>query len=286
MNRSLFLLAAGAVALGAAAPSLVEPWTPQGVSSDQFESHPAFDPLTGDLYFVRSRPDFTGWRILVSHCGPSGWTPPAPPPFAGDGQEADPWFTPDGRRLYFISSRSTDGVSRKDLDLWRIDRDGNGRWGTPQRLPPTVNSTANEWFPRLSADGWLYFGSGRPGGQGGTDIWRAREGADGAWRLENLGPAVNSAKGEFEALPSPDGQSLLVQSDDGYFETHKTPGGWSARTMAPAAVNANGSEIGMTASPSGRSLLFARDTKGPLSGEFFVWRRGGHEAWPPRCPRR
>jgi len=280
-------LALSAVLLAAAAPPAIEAWAPSGVSTDQFESHAAFDPRTGDLYFVRSRPDFTGWRILVSHCTAAGWSSPTDPPFAGDGLEADPWFTADGRTLYFISNRSTDGVKRADLDLWRIDRDAAGHWGTPRRLPVQVNSTAYEWFPRPSADGWLYFGSGRPGGLGKTDIWRARRDGAGAWRVENLGPNVNSAKGEFEALPSPDGKSLIVQSDDGYFETHKTAaGGWSPRRLLGPQINVNGSEIGMAASPSGRTLMFARDTRGPKSGEFFVWRRRGHEAWPPACPHR
>jgi hypothetical protein len=282
--RTLALAAAGLILAAAApAPDVVEPWTPAGVASDQFESHAAFDPRNGDLYFVRSSPQFTGWRILVAHCGPRGWSQPADAAFAGDGQEADPWFSADGRTLWFISSRSTDGIRRKDLDLWRVDRDAHSRWATPQRLPPAVNSTTNEWFPRPSADGWLYYGSGRPGGLGGTDIWRARPGRHGAWRVENLGPVVNSARGEFEALPSPDGKSLIVQSDDGYFETHKTAAGWSPRRLLPAAVNANGTEIGAAASPSGRTVLFARDTKGPASGEFFIWRRAGREAWPPSC---
>lgn len=281
-----FALAAALLLTTAASAPDIQPWPAPGVSSDQFESHAAFDPRTGDLYFVRSSPQFTGWRILTSRCGPTGWSTPTDPPFAGDGQEADPWFTADGATLYFISSRSTDGVKRKDLDLWRIDRDVQGRWSPPSRLPEPLNSTANEWFPRPSADGWLYFGSGRPGGLGGTDIWRAKADTAGAWRVENLGPVVNSAKGEFEALPSPDGKSLIVQSDDGYFETHKTASGWSPRAMLPPAFNVNGSEIGAAASPSGSTLLFTRDTKGPASGEFFVWRRSGHEAWPPACPRR
>jgi hypothetical protein len=281
----LAAICAASFMLISAAPAEVTTWAPDAVSSDQFESHAAFDPRTGDLYFVRSRPDFSGWRILTSHCTAGGWSAPAEPAFAGDGLEADPWFTPDGRTLYFISSRSVDGVKRKDLDIWRIDRDASGQWGKPERLPEPVSTAANEWFPRLSADGWLYFGSGRRGGIGGTDIWRARQ-ETGVWRVENLGPEVNSAKNEYEALPSPDGDSLVVESDDGYFETHKTATGWSARSKLPAAINDNGSEIGATSSPSGRTLMFARDTKGPKSGEFFVWRRGGVEAWPPACPRR
>ena len=158
----------------ALAASSVVAWKPAGISSPQFESHPAFDPRTGDFYFVRSSPAFEGWRILVSRCTASGWSKPEPPPFAGDGQEADPWFTPDGGRLYFISSRSDDGTKRADLDLWLVDRSADGAWGTPRRLPQPVNTTGAEWFPRPGPDRWLYFGSNRPGGLGGNDIWRAR----------------------------------------------------------------------------------------------------------------
>ena len=161
----------------------VTPWQPSGISSPQFESHAAFDPINGDFYFVRSSPSFEGWRILVSHCGPKGWSKPGPAAFAGDGVEADPYFA-SPRVLYFISTRSTDGVERKDLDIWRVERDASGAWGTPVRLPEPVNSEGQEWFPRPAPDGWLYFGSNRPGGLGRTDIGARAPGrtADGWWR--------------------------------------------------------------------------------------------------------
>ena len=178
MLKSMLALAvAGAGTVSAATMHFtsVAHWAPAEIASDQFESHPAFDPLNGDLYFVRSSPEFVGWRILTSHCGADGWSKPRDAAFAGDGAEADPWFTPDGHGLYFISTRSTDGIKRKDLDVWRVDRRDASHWGTPIRLPAPINSTGNEWFPRLAPDGWLYFGSDRPGGHGKTDIWRARQ---------------------------------------------------------------------------------------------------------------
>jgi hypothetical protein len=264
----------------------VEPWVPKGISSPQFESHGAFDPSTGDFYFVRSSPKFEGWRILVSHCAAQGWSEPKPASFAGDGVEADPWFSADGHTVYFISTRSTDGIKRKDLDIWRADRGADGVWQTPQRLPAPVNSTGNEWFPRPAKDGWLYFGSDRPGGFGKTDIWRARAGSDGAWKVENVGPAINTAGDEYEPLPSPDGTRMIVMADGGLYEMKRKDGTWTPRRQLPAPVNVNGSEIGAAFSPSGRSLLFSRDVKGSLSGEFFVWHLDGDEHWPPECPAR
>ena len=286
IHLSTVVAALGAGALVPAAGGDVRPWKPAGISSPQFESHAAFDPGSGDLYFVRSSPQFTGWRIMVCRCTETGWSTPQPPAFAGDGVEADPYFTPDGRSLYFISTRSLDGVKGKSLDIWRVDRDSAGAWGTPSRLPEPVNSPGPEWFPRPGADGWLYFGSNRPGGLGGNDIWRAHADTAGRWTVENLGAAVNTAGDEYEPLPAADGSWMVLMADGGLYQSRKTATGWGPRTKLGPGINRNGTEIGAVFSPSGRSLLFARDTKGPESGEFFVWYAHGREAWPPDCPPR
>lgn len=275
----LSVVLAAALASGTGGARRVVPWVPKGIASSQFESHAAFDPWNGDLYFVRSSPAFKGWRILHSRRLAEGWSAPESPAFAGDGVEADPWFTPDGRSLYFISTRSTDGIARPDLDLWRVDRDSQGRWGTPRRLPGPLNSTGREWFPRIAPDGWLYFGSDRPGGRGKTDIWRARETRPGEWMVENLGPSINTPADEYEAAFSPDGTRMILMGGDGLYESRRTAAGWSPRRKLPSPITVNGTELGALFSPSGRSLLFARDTKGPDSGEFFVWRIE-EEEWP------
>lgn len=278
-------LYAGMFASSATATEQVHAWAPPRIASELFESHGAFDPAHDDFYFVRSTPDFTGWRIMVSHCDADGWGTPTDASFAGDGVEADPFITADGKHLYFISSRSTDGQKHKDLDIWEVDRGSNGRWSEPRRLPEPVNSRGQEWFPRPAVDGWLYFGSNRPGGLGKTDIWRAREDSQGRWRVENLGKAINTPGDEYEPLPSPDGQRLIVMADGGLYQSRRKGDGWTPRSSLGPAVNVNGSEIGAAFSPSGKSLLFSRDTKGPRSGEFFVWQADGTEDWPPACPR-
>jgi hypothetical protein len=286
-RTSAIALALAVVAASSAlgyASDVVTPWTPPGISSPLFESHPAFDPRTGDLMFVRSDKDFSGWHLLVSHCGKSGWTAPVPPSFAAPGLEADPWFTSDGKSLYFISTRVTGSTRSRDLDIWKVDRDANGKWGVPVRLPEPLSSSEAEWFPRPGNDGWLYFGSNRPGGIGKTDIWRAKANKGGKWVVENLGPNINTASDEYEALPSPDGNTLIVQAGDSMFQSTRSASGWSPRTALGPEVNANGSGIGALFSPSGNSMLFARDTKTDLSGEFFVWHRGAREDWPPSCP--
>ena len=56
--------------------------------------------------------------------------------------------------------------------------------------------------------------------------------------------------------------------------------GWAPRAKLGPEVNQNAMEIGALFSPSGRSLLFARDTEDPDSGEFFVWYEHRARDWP------
>jgi hypothetical protein len=271
------LLLLGSTGAYAAPPTV---WSAPPISSDRFESHPAFDPWTGDLWFVRSSPEFRGWRMKVSRCTPQGWSDPVDAPIAGTGVEADPWFSRDGRALWFISTRSDDGLKGRGLDIWRAVRDRSGRWSAPERLPEPINSSGNEWYPRLDRDGWLYFGSDRPGGYGKTDIWRARE-TRGGWTVENAGPNLNGPGDEYEALPSPDGRWLLL-SADGYYRSARVRSGWGKRVRLDDSVNANGSEIGAEFSPSGRSWLFSRGLTDGRSGELLLV--GNERSWPRGCP--
>jgi hypothetical protein len=268
-----------ALLLAAAPPAI---WTPQAISTPMFESHPAVDPLTGDLYFVRSSPQFSGWRLMVSRCESGAWGTPVDAPFAGDGVEADLAFTDGGRTAWFISTRSTDGTRHRDLDIWMVERSADGQWGQPVRLPEPVNSAGQEWFPRWGADGWLYFGSSRPGGSGRTDIWRARRDARGRWQAENAGPALNGPGDDYEPLIAPDGTRMLIATSDGYFESRWTGSNWTPRVRLGAEINTNGTEIGALFSPSGRSVLFARDVGDGRSGELLL--AGEQEpGWPAAC---
>src|SRR5262245_64795677 len=100
-------------------------------------------------------------------------------------------------------------MAKNDLDIWGMDRTNGGAWGEPRNLGAPVNTTADEWFPTVAASGTLYFGSGRPGGHGKTDLYRARR-ADGKFaEPENLGPNINSAADEFEGCVAAD-ESFLV----------------------------------------------------------------------------
>lgn len=256
-----------------------------GVSTDQFESHPAFDPLTGDLYFVRSSTSFKGWKILRRRCMTDSSVPAEPFASVRVGVEADPFFTADGKRLYFISSRpDPPAKTGDDLDIWYAERRG-GNWGAPVRLPAPVNSPSEEWFPRIARDGTLIFGSGRPGGFGETDIYAARL-VRGRWQVRNLGGTVNTSGHEYEFEPSRDGRFAILMSGGLLYRVDREGRGWGGRR--PLLPGAEGFYVGPLLSPSGRTLLFAHHASDPtLSGELFrLDLAGQREAWPPVCSKR
>jgi hypothetical protein len=281
LRVSAFALAAGSL-IAATPPLSVRHWDAPSISSDQWESHPAIDPRTGDVWFVRSSPRFSGWRLMIARCGAAGLAPPEPAPIAAPGLEADPYFADGGATLWFISSRATDGMQSADLDIWRARRSADGQWNTPERLPAPVSSGSAEWFPRPAPDGWLYFGSRRPGGMGQDDIWRARRTPKG-WIVENAGPAFNTANAEYEFQPSPDGKWGILSTDKGLFRLTHGPKGWGNRTPYGPEVNATGAEIGPTIAPDGHSFLFSRDAGDGRSGELFVASDGKPRPWPGPC---
>ena len=285
MRKYLMFLVALMPVAAQAAPNVAR-WDLPGIASPMWESHPAIDPLTGDLWFVRSDKKFEGWRILTSHCADGRWSEPKATPFARAGLEADPYFTPDGHTLYFISTRAIGSGTSGALDIWRADRNASGGWGVPQRLPAPVNSPEAEWFPRPAADGWLYFGSRRPGGRGKDDIWRARQDAKGAWRVENV-PGLNSAGAEYEFQPAPDGSWGVLATDEGLYRTVKDGKGWRRAEKFGKPVNVDKTEIGPMIAPDGKSFVYSRDAGGDRSGELFVVRLdGAAKNWPPVCGRR
>jgi hypothetical protein len=278
------IVPAAAIVIAASGTAVPVHLSIEGVSSDQFESHPAFDPVTGDLYFVRSSPGFAGWKILRKPCGADGLGPAEPFRFGSDGVEADPFFTADGRRLYFISSRADPPAKTgEDLDIWYVERRRRGGWGRPARLPAPVNSPAEEWFPRIGPGGALYFGSGRPGGRGQTDIYVARRNG-GAWTVANMGGEISTDDDDYEFEPSPDGRVAVLMSGGQLYRFDRTGPGWGPRK--PLLPGAEGFHVGPLLSPSGRTLVYAHGKAG-LAGELFRLDLGaGREEWPPSCPGR
>src|SRR4029453_4561094 len=172
---------AQAVASPSPSPTLLAPGV---ISPGDIEFAPAFEADGKTVYFCKGSPGMKRvmW-IVVSRLRDGAWTNPEIAPFSGRYSDIDPTFSPDGKQLFFASTRPTEGTEpRKDFDLWVVERQG-AVWGDPRHLGALVNTPGSESRTSVTADGTLYFASaGRDGGRAGRRLFRSRR-VDGRYQV-------------------------------------------------------------------------------------------------------
>ena len=205
------------------------------------------------------------------------WRPPHIAPFCKEGDYIDggPFLSPDGDRLYFMSTRPLErGGEIKDPDLWYVERLGDG-WGAPINPGAPVNTSAAMGYGTMSDRGTLYFQCANcEGSRGLTDIYMARW-ADGKFTPpENLGSMINSEYFESTPYIAPDESYLLFVSN--------RPGGYGRQSEIYVSFNGGGAwaeprnlgeiiNVGQTTcpyvTPDGKYLFFISERDG--SRDFY-----------------
>lgn len=123
------------------------------------------------------------------------------------------FFNHDSEVIFTRSSSGKDRKSSRHLQLMSSEHKPNGGWSDPQPLPFNDKNYSNG-HPALDRDGsTLYFASNRPGGYGGSDLYKSKY-EYGMWQAPvNLGPSVNTAGNELFPFFGIDG--VLYFSSDG-----------------------------------------------------------------------
>ena len=161
-------------------------------------------------------------------------------------------------------------------------------WSEPENLGSTINTTFNEQGPTLSNDELsLYFGSDRPGGIGGFDIWVSQRACkDCPWDAPlNLGPAVNTASDETGPGLSVDGHLLFFRSTrpggpglgDVFLSKRADPKddfGWADPVALGPGVNTPAAEAGaeflQSAEDGAANLYFNRAPPGGTADLYYA----------------
>ena len=245
--------------------ALVEPiiFSEGIISTADDESHPAFTSDGKTLYFLKNAPLFNHWTIVVSQYRNGKWGTPEVAPFSGQYSDADPFITQDGKNLFFISTRPVDGKPKEDTDIWMIEKKASG-WSEPRHLGPLINSNSSEWFPTVTKDGTLYFGSDRPGGKGRTDIWRSKLVNGKYSEPENLGDAINSSASEVEPYIAPDESFIIFAAagrpdGQGAFDlyiSYNQNGLWTKGENLGDKINSSAWDFSPKISPDGKYFFF------------------------------
>ncbi|MDX2303319.1 MAG: hypothetical protein NW226_10985 [Microscillaceae bacterium] len=202
-----------------------------------------------EVYFTIQSPTEEVSTISFLRKKNKQWSEPAIAPFSGKYKDLEPFLTPDGLRLYFVSDRPLDMASDKpkDFDIWYVSRKSLlDSWSAPVNLGIPVNTEYNEFYPALSANNNLYYTSDAPGSKGKDDIFMAKWENNQYINPTSLSDSINSKAYEFNAFVAPDESYLIYtiyQASDGlgsgdlYLSFRNTDGNWSKATNLGAVVN-------------------------------------------------
>ncbi len=214
------------------------------VSTDLNERDLAISPHGDELFFTVNNLDNSVRAIARIVKEDGQWSLPKIASFSGDFKDIEPYFSPDGKRLYYASTRPLSGDETKtDYDLWFVEREGDS-WGDPQHIPAPVNTDGNEFYPAVANSGNLYFTT--------TDSLRNENIFLSEWRDGQysqpvaLDSAINTPTYEFNAYVSPDENVILFSSygrEDGfgggdlYYSIKGENGQWQAAVNLGETIN-------------------------------------------------
>jgi ankyrin repeat protein/Tol biopolymer transport system component len=227
-----------------------------------------FSPDGNEVYWapMMSFPGeiYTRGGLLMMKRVDGRWTPPAWASFSGPDVNDDvPFFSPDGKRVYFLSSRPLPGETQTGSEkIWYADRTPAG-WSEAQPLDPIVNSMSMHWEFSLDRERNVYFAAQATDSLGLQDIYLARFSRGKYEKPVNAGKPINSATGENAPFIAPDGSYLIFERQYDLWVSFRAEGGaWSEPIKLGPEVNSPSVEICPIVTADGRYLFFLSQRDG------------------------
>ena len=262
--------------LGQKPPAMTpEIFAPGVVTTDKSESAIAVSPDLKEIYFIRKSPKAADNRIWYSRVEKGKLTSSRKAPFSYDCMEGYPCFTPDGRRLYYISLRPVPGQDPVSVwgNIWYTDRKKDG-WSEPQFLDSPINDLGPHYLS-MDHKGTLYFGSGVV-----KSIYCAKLEDGGYSETIRLPDEINDLEGVSHPGIAPDGSYLMVDSfwkgndriEGSLFISFKKPdGSWTKAVDMRNALKIDDPYIwcSATVTPDGKYIFVERFIQEESKSDLF-----------------
>jgi Tol biopolymer transport system component len=237
------------------------------ISTPLDELNACFTPDGETIYYCINAPSNRIGVIMFSQFEKGKWRSPQVAPFSGQYTDYDPFISPDGKRLFFISNRPLEGKpvegKRPNFDIWVVEKNKTG-WSAPTNLGAPVNNDADQYYPSIAANGTLYFSTIKQGDKGGFDLYRAGF-VDGKYtEPEKLSDAVNSQFTEIDACIAPDESFIVFASYNrpeelgrgDLYISYQQNGEWTPAKNLGEKINSNAREYCPILSPDGKYFFF------------------------------
>lgn len=241
--------------------------------NDHYEYGSVFSNDGREFYYaviINQKPQIRGIRYENK-----GWRAPKTVIGSDQYEYNDPFLSPDGKRLYFISDQAADGRGpKKDFDIWYLERHKDGWSDRPINAGEAINTGKNEYYMSFTKDGTMYFSS-----NGGTspamdknyDIRFSRFVKGRFEPSQKLPNTVNTDHYEADVFVSPNEDYIIfcAERPDGYgqgdlYISFKSKSGqWQAAKNMGTVINTDAYEFCPFVSRDGKYLFFSR------SGDLF-----------------
>ncbi len=185
----------------------------------RIHSSPVFSPDMNEVYwsvFPRgSNIKHKYETILFARKVENKWSSPKVASFSGEYTDGGPFFSPDGKKLYFYSKRPLNEKSKKETngEIWFVEKHIDS-WSAPQHIE--LDHNGEKLFFSISNNNNIYFTSGhgsRGTGIGSVDIYYARFISGCYKKPEKLPNEINSKNFvESDPLISPDEKYIIYYS--------------------------------------------------------------------------
>jgi len=205
----------------------VTPFAPGVVSTRYDEGATSFSPDGKTVYFTMGSVYST---ICFSKNVDGKWTRPQVASFSGRWNDMDAFVSPDGKKLFFASTRpvpgSADGKPNNHAELWYAENTGGDNWGAPRLLDTAVNTgNYNTYAPSVSSDGTLYWCCPNRDGSKGMQGYYA------VWHGDHYEPSkllsITGVTHIQDPFIAPNGKYLVFLNGQALFVSMWLQGAWS-----------------------------------------------------------
>jgi len=163
-------------------------------------------PSEDEAYFTALSPKGELSVIIMLKKTVDKWAEPEIVRFSGKYTDLEPFLSPDGLRLYYVSNRPLDDSENKvkDFDIWYVERDSRDhKWSKPINVGEVVNTDQDEFYPTISSNNNLYFTTVKPESNMKDDIYMSSWDGNTYLPPISLSDSINSDGYEFNAFVSP-----------------------------------------------------------------------------------
>jgi Tol biopolymer transport system component len=236
-----------------------------GVISHGFHEHSlTISPDGNDLFYVITDAGYSLYRIIYLRMTNHVWSAPQIAPFSSDYSDLCPLFSPDGKRLYFVSTRPAPGQTKgKDVGrIWYVEKTEDS-FGMANYLELPIYPDADIANPSLSANGTLYYQYSYE--EKGWDLYHSRFTNGEYGEPDNLGDKINTLHNESAPFIAPDESFLLFHSNrpggyggmDIYVSFKQPDGSWGQPINLGKGINSSASDWRPILSSDGKYLFFS-----------------------------